>query len=225
MNPKALIFDLDGTLVDSLGGIAAALNAALAASGLPPVPPDRVRGMVGDGPRMLCLRALGQARQDEAMLDRVVEEFLKQYVAAPLRDTHLYPGVLEALERLAKRPLGICTNKGRRLAGLLLEGLGLAPYVTAFVAEDDLPWRKPDPRPLLVLAQRLGAAPAETLVVGDGLQDLRAARAAGMPFCAVLGGYTPPALLEAEAPDLAVDSVAELPDRLATDDLGGDNSL
>lgn len=214
MRPHALIFDLDGTLVDSLGGITAALNAALAAAGFPTVGPDRVRTIVGDGPRMLCLRALGPAGRDEAVVDRVLREFRERYAADPLRDTRLYPGVTAALARLAPRPVGVCTNKGRRLADLLMEGLGLAAYVAALVAEDDLPWRKPDPRPLLALAERLGPPPAATLVVGDGLQDLRAARAAGMPCCAVLGGYTDPASLRAETPDLSIESVAELPDRL-----------
>jgi len=214
MNPAAVIFDLDGTLVDSLGGITAALNAALAAGGFPAVAADRVRAMVGDGPRLLCRRALGPAGEDEATVDRVLAVFRERYAADPLRDTRLYPGVPQALARLAPRPLGVCTNKGRRLAVMVLQGLGLARSVTALVAEDDLPWRKPDPRPLRVLADRLGAPPAATLVVGDGLQDLRAARAAGMPCCAVLGGYTDAALLRAEAPDLAIESVAELPDRL-----------
>jgi phosphoglycolate phosphatase len=122
--------------------------------------------------------------------------------------------VPQVLRRLAPRPLGVCTNKGRRLATLVVEGLGLQPYLAGLVAEDDLPWRKPDPRPLLQLAERLGAPAAATLVVGDGLQDLQAARAAGMPCCAVLQGYTDPALLRAAAPDLLIETIAELPDRL-----------
>lgn len=214
MNPEAVIFDLDGTLVDSLGGITAALNAALAAGGFPAVTADRVRTIVGDGPRMLCRRALGPAGGDEALVDRVLVEFRERYAADPLRETRPYPGVPEVLARLAPRPLGVCTNKGRRLAGMLLDGLALGRYVAALVAEDDLPWRKPDPRPLLALAERLGVPPAATLVVGDGLQDLRAARAAGMSCCAVLGGYTAPSLLLAEGPDLAIEAVAELPDRV-----------
>jgi phosphoglycolate phosphatase len=214
VNPAAVIFDLDGTLVDSIGGIAAALNAALVAAGHPAVAPARVRAIVGDGPRLLCLRALGTAGEDEAVLKRVLRDFRERYTAAPLHETRPYPGVPEVLLRLAPRPLGVCTNKGRRLATLLLEGLGLQPRLSGLVAEDDLPWRKPDPRPLLALAERLGAPPAATLVVGDGLQDLQAARAAGMPCCAVLGGYTEPALLRAAAPDLLVETVAELPERL-----------
>ncbi|MBN1771024.1 MAG: HAD-IA family hydrolase [Deltaproteobacteria bacterium] len=214
MHVAAVIFDLDGTLVDSLGGITAALNAALAAAGFPPVDAARVRGIVGDGPRLLCRRALGEAGDDAAVLERVLGDFRERYTAAPLHDTRTYPGVPAMLARLAPRPLGVCTNKGRRLVELVVEGLGLRPYLADLVAEDDLPWRKPDPRPLRVLGGRLGAPPAATLVVGDGLQDLRAARAAGMPCCAVLGGYTDPALLRAEAPELLVETVAELPDRL-----------
>ncbi len=214
MNAEALIFDLDGTLVDSIGGITPALNEALAAAGHPPVTTAHVRTIVGDGPRLLCRRALGDAGNDEAVLERVLRAFREGYAAAPLRETRPYPGVPGLLARLAPRPLGVCTNKGRRLATLLLEGLGLQPYLAGLVAEDDLPWRKPDPRPLLALARRLGAAPAATLVVGDGLQDLQAARAAGMPCCAVLQGYTDPALLRAANPDLLLETIAELPDRL-----------
>ena len=212
MNVSAVIFDLDGTLVDSLGGIAAALNEALAEEGLPPVTRDRVRTMVGDGPRSLCLRAAALDPEESSRHDRLVDDFLARYAAAPVRDTAPYPGVLDVLDALAPRPLAVCTNKGRRVAELVLDALEIAPRIRVLVAEDDLPVRKPDPRPLLFAAERLGVPPQRVLVVGDGLQDLAAARAAGMPSCAVLQGYTRREVLLAADPDLVLETIALLPD-------------
>ena len=211
MKVAGLIFDLDGTLIDSIGGITAALNEALADGGFPAVDAAQVRGIVGDGPRNLCRRALGDTGRDDDVVARTLLRFQERYAAAPVRDTAPFPSVLEVLDRLAPRPLGVCTNKGRRIAGLVLDAFDITRRVKAFVAEDDLPWRKPDPRPLLRLAQQLGTTPAETLVVGDGRQDILAARAAGMPSCALLQGYTGRDLLLDARPDHVLDVIADLP--------------
>jgi phosphoglycolate phosphatase len=207
----ALIFDLDGTLVDSLGGITAALNEALAAEGLARVTRERVRAMVGDGPRNLCLRAAGLGGEEAARLERLVGDFQARYAAFPVRDTVPYPGVLEVLDGLAPRPLAVCTNKGRRVAQLVLDALGIASRIRTLVAEDDLPVRKPDPRPLLLAAERLGVPPQNVLVVGDGLQDLAAARAAGMRSCALLQGYTARDVLLGAGPELVLETIDLLP--------------
>ena len=211
MKAEGIIFDLDGTLVDSIGGITAALNEALADGGFPAVDAAHVRGIVGDGPRNLCRRALGDAGRNDDVVARTLVRFQERYAAAPVRDTLPFPGVPEVLARLAPRPLGVCTNKGRRVAGLVLDALGITRHVKAYVAEDDLPWRKPDPRPLLRLAEQLGTPPGATLVVGDGRQDVLAARAAGMPSCALFQGYTGrDALLDAR-PDHVLEVIADLP--------------
>ncbi|MBI5487524.1 MAG: phosphoglycolate phosphatase [Deltaproteobacteria bacterium] len=210
----AVIFDLDGTLVDSLGGITAALNEALVADGLSPVTPERVRTIVGDGPRSLCLRAAGFDDGDPRRVDRLVGDFLGRYAAEPVRGTVPYPGVHEVLEALTPRPFAVCTNKGRRVAELVLESFGILPRLRTLVAEDDLPVRKPDPRPLLLAAERLGVSPPRILVVGDGVQDVAAARAAGMRSCALLQGYTLRDALLAAGPDFVLERIDELPDAL-----------
>ncbi|MDI7268849.1 MAG: HAD-IA family hydrolase [Myxococcota bacterium] len=211
MRIRAVILDLDGTLVDTLGGITAALAEALADCGLRPVPAERVREIVGDGPRSLCLRAMGGNADDEAV-ERVLRRFRERYAASPLRGSSPYPGVPAVLDRLAPRPLGLCTNKGRRVAELVADAFGIAERVSAMLAEDDLPARKPDPRPILHLAASLGAAPAATLVVGDGPQDILAARNAGALSCAVLQGYGDHAALAAAGPTWTIPAIADLPD-------------
>jgi phosphoglycolate phosphatase len=207
---SAVIFDLDGTLVDSLGGITAALNEALACDGFAAVTRDDVRGIVGDGPRNLCRRA-ARLEEGDARVGGLVERFRAFYAAEPMRGTTPYPGVPGVLDALAPRPLAVCTNKGRRVAELVLGALGLAPRLRVLVADDDLPVRKPDPRPLLLAAERMGVAPSGVLVVGDGLQDVAAARAAGMRSCALLQGYAAREKLLEAGSDLVLERIADLP--------------
>jgi len=207
----AFIFDLDGTLVDSLGGITAALHEALVADGLSPVTPARVRTIVGDGPRSLCFRAAGLDDGDPGRVDRLVDDFLRRYAAEPVRGTTTYPGVHEVLDALSPRLFAVCTNKGRRVAELVLREFAILPRLRTLVAEDDLPVRKPDPRPLLLAAERLGVPPSRILVVGDGIQDVVAARAAGMRSCALLQGYTTRDVLLAAHPDLVLERIELLP--------------
>ncbi|MBI5502322.1 MAG: HAD-IA family hydrolase [Deltaproteobacteria bacterium] len=206
-----VIFDLDGTLVDSLGGITAALNEALADEGFGPVTAERVRGIVGDGPRSLCARAAALEAGDGPRIDRLVGRFRARYAAEPVRGTVPYPGVLGVLDALSPRRFAVCTNKGRRVAELVLGAFAILPRLRVLVAEDDLPVRKPDPRPLLVAAERLGVAAARVLVVGDGVQDIGAARGAGMRSCALLQGYTARDVLLAAGPDLVLERIGELP--------------
>lgn len=216
MTITAVIFDLDGTLVDSLGGITEALAEALADCGFPPVPAERVREIVGDGPFSLCRRAVGAGAADEETVARVLHRFRFRYAREPMRGTAAYPGVPAILDRLGGRPLGVCTNKGRVVTDLVLGALGITPKLAAVVAEDDLPYRKPDPRPIRLLAERLGSPPETTLVVGDGPQDAMAARNAGALSCAVLQGYATAEVLRAASPTWTIDRIADLPDLLAS---------
>jgi phosphoglycolate phosphatase len=203
---RAVVFDLDGTLIDSKADIVAAATFALAAHGAPPRTPDEIASFVGDGARELVARALGRSA-DWPEVTPVLETFLTYYAEHPATHARPMPGALATLDALASVPLALCTNKSRRVAGPLLDALDLTRRFRVIVAGDDLPRRKPDPLPLLHIAERLGV-PASTLVmVGDGVQDIQAGRAAGAFTVAVLGGFTSREALAAERPDRVVEGL------------------
>jgi phosphoglycolate phosphatase len=205
MVPKLVLFDLDGTLVDSAPDIAAALNAALVELGQPPHPLGVVTSYVGDGAAKLVERAIAPgAEVDE---DLLLERFKAQYAANVCVHSRAYPGIVEVLGalRAAGTPLGVFTNKPGELARALLHALALDVNFADIVGDGDGYPRKPAPDAALALCARHGIEPADTLVVGDGLPDLRLARAARCRVAAVTWGYTPRDRLAAEAPDWIVD--------------------
>ncbi|WP_305806488.1 phosphoglycolate phosphatase [Stenotrophomonas sp. YIM B06876] len=211
MSYAAVIFDLDGTLVDSAGDIAEAVNRTLQAYALPPVPEATVRGWIGDGVRALlrtALDAAGSARLPE----EVMPEFMRHYRDCLLRSPRLYPGVIETLTRLQARgtPMAICTNKPSALLPPLLEHLRIAGFFAHVVGGDSLPQRKPDAAPLLYLAQALQLAPGQCLMVGDSATDLGAADNAGMPIALVRYGYRRELDLEAAGAVAVVDDLRQL---------------
>jgi phosphoglycolate phosphatase len=177
---RPLVFDLDGTLVDSLPGIAAAANALLAGEGLQPLPKAQIGGFVGHGERVFLQRLMAAAGLPEAEFDRLLPRFIAVYVEAS-RDTPLYPHVAEMLEgfRTAGVPLGLCTNKPAAPLAAVLEAPGLKGMFGAVVAGDTLPLRKPDPAPLLHVFTELGG---RGVYVGDSPVDGETARRAGVPF-------------------------------------------
>ncbi|MBP2307098.1 phosphoglycolate phosphatase [Azospirillum melinis] len=181
---RAVAFDLDGTLVDSVADLMHASNALLAELGRPPVDLAAVRSFVGDGAPKLVERVLaatgGVPAPDEAA--RCVKRFLAIYEADPSAHSTLYPGVAETLGRLAEAGLrlGVCTNKPMAATLRLLDDLGIAGRFAAVVGGDSYPSRKPSPEPVLGLLERLGVAPAQTVFVGDNEHDVAAARAAGV---------------------------------------------
>jgi phosphoglycolate phosphatase len=193
LRPKAIVFDLDGTLVDSAPEIATALNTAMAGIGQPPFPLTEVQSFIGGGATVAVKRALaarGASVADDAF-DRMMASFYKVYADVSEAGNGLYPGVKETLSELRRRgvPLGVCTNKAEPIAAIALRALGIAPFFTAVIgARDDLP-RKPAPDMLLAALAKLGARPTEALVVGDSRSDVGAARAAGCPVIAVSYGY------------------------------------
>ena len=220
--PSAVLFDLDGTLLDTAGDIALALSRAFADHGHQGPPPAAVRQMIGKGAPVLVERAvaaqglgLAPARQ-AALLERFFHHYgqlqeLDECAAQP------YPGAREALVALhaAGLPLGVVTNKVHRFATGLLQRLDLAHYLRVVVGGDTCERRKPDPMPLLHACAQLGVAPASALMVGDSSNDVDAARAAGMPVVLVPYGYTEgqdPRLLPC---DHLVDSLADLPGLIA----------
>jgi phosphoglycolate phosphatase len=210
MTPKLVLFDLDGTLVDSAPDIAAALNAALAELGQPTYPLPTVKTYVGDGAAKLVERAAAPTPEvDQALL---LERFKAQYAANMCVETRPYPGVLETLDAFAARgtPLAVVTNKPGSLARALLEALRIDAYFAEIVGDGDGYPRKPSPEIALAVCARQGIAVGDTLLVGDGLPDVRLARAAHVPVAAVTWGYTTREALAAESPDWIVDAPADL---------------
>ena len=210
MSPKLVLFDLDGTLVDSAPDIAAALNAALAELGQPTHPLGEVTTYVGDGAAKLVERAVDPT--SEVDQQRLLERFKAQYAANVCVHTRVYPGVVETLEALRARgvPLAVVTNKPGDLARALLRALAIDGLFAAVVGDGDGYARKPAPDAALALCAKHEVAPAETLVVGDGLPDVRMGRAAGCRVAAVAWGYTSFEGLTLERPDWIVDGPAEL---------------
>lgn len=214
-SPELVLFDLDGTLVDSVPDIAAAVDTAMLALGFPAPGEAHVRAWVGNGARVLMARALADVGAPE-LIDDAHERFLDAYGETGHRRSRLYPGVAEMLLVLKTRAiaLAICTNKPSRFVGPLLNALGIAEYFSAVLGGDELLEKKPHPAPLLHLAQRFGVSAERCLMVGDSSNDVLAARAAGMPVVAVSYGYNHGEAIAASAPDRILDSLAELPDLL-----------
>lgn len=210
-----VVFDLDGTLIDSARDIARALNRALIERGRPAVTEDQVRAMVGDGSTMLlryAFRATG-GEPAEAELTATLARFLDIYFEESAAPACLYPNVAETLTSLAERgvALGLCTNKPERITRRVLAALGMDGLFGAVAGGDTLPVRKPDARHLAWVVERLGGIRAA--MVGDNANDVAAARAAGLPVVAVSYGYPRMPVAELGA-DAVIDDFAALPDAL-----------
>lgn len=215
---KLLVFDLDGTLADTRLDLAASVNAALGAVGLAPLPVQAIVGFVGDGARNLLTRSLaaaGVAQAGPADLDRALSDFLAHYQRHCLVATTAYPGLGEALERLSAYRMAVLTNKPAAPARAVLEGLGLAPRFAHVFGGDNPYGQKPEPAALRKLMELEGARPEETVMIGDGVQDLRAARRAGTRFLGYLNGMAPRAALLAEGPEATFAGMADLPRAVA----------
>ena len=210
---SAVVFDLDGTLVESRHDIVAAVEFALSAHGVRPLGADVIAGFVGDGARLLVARALGRDGNDPEV-EPVLATFLDYYAAHPVERTELMPFAVEALDALASLPLAVCTNKPRHIADLVLEGLGLSRRFATVVGGGDTAKHKPDPEPLRVIAERLGVPAENVAMVGDGVQDIVCGRSAGAYTVAVLGGFAGEAVLRSSDPDLVIPSLDALPTAL-----------
>ncbi len=210
--PAAIIFDLDGTLVDSGQDVARAANAARRELGRDPLPEAVAIGYVGDGVEILVRRALAHgtsASPAHVAADDVaagLAAFRVFYTAHALDHTHCYPGIEAMLDACRGRPLFVATNKPREFTRQILDALELAGRFARVVAGDDVPARKPDPVHLAACLAGYDVPPARVAVVGDGVTDVRAARAFGAVAVAVTYGLTPRERLLAATPDLVAES-------------------
>jgi phosphoglycolate phosphatase len=214
LRPAALVFDLDGTLIDSRRDITTAINRMRAEMGRPPLSLEQVVTMVGEGAKLLVFRALG-GDVPEQVLERALATYLEHYRQVCLDTTHPYPGVEALLQAVAGRyPLALLSNKGEALSRRILDGLNLSRYFREILGGDSLPTRKPDPGGLLHLARRLEVPPERLLMVGDTWVDAVTARDAGCPFAFVEWGFPRTPTPEELQPDLRTADPAELAARL-----------
>jgi phosphoglycolate phosphatase len=197
---ELIIFDLDGTLIDSVGDIADALNRVLGTSH----GDAQVARFIGSGVRELLRRAGAQGD-----LDQLAERYREAYTARPLARTSAYLGVKETLARLPADK-AVATNKPGALARMIVERLGLQAELPVVLGEDDVGARKPDPLIVDVLRGRFGAARARTLYVGDSRVDAQTAQAARVDLCLVTYGYEDPVLVRATEAKFHIDRFGEL---------------
>lgn len=216
--PGCVMFDLDGTLVDSALDLTAAVDNMLQALGRAPAGEARVRQWVGNGAPVLVRRALtGELDPtDEAigaeLFQVAFDLFLAAYSQSNGRYSRLYPGVESLLTHLRQAgvPMAVVTNKPIAFTTPLLKALQIDHYFDQVLGGDSLPVKKPDPLPLLTVLEGFGCAPARGLMLGDSRNDVDAARAAGCPVICVSYGYNHGEPVQRCAPDRVVDSLAEL---------------
>jgi phosphoglycolate phosphatase len=207
---RLIVFDLDGTLVDSSRDLATAVNGTLERlrPGTPALPLDVVRSYIGEGAGRLVSQSLARA-QVQVAPETALAVFLEIYAGCLLETTRPYPGVPAALQALSSSTLAVLTNKPGGFSRTILQGLGLLEPFAAVVGGDEMPARKPDPAALLLLTERFQASAAETLFVGDSAVDVATARAAGVRVVGVSYGLDPEGL-KAARPDLLLDDLAQL---------------
>lgn len=215
---RTVTLDLDGTLLDTIGDLAAAANGMLAELGRPTASVADIQSYVGKGIADLVRRCLErQTPPDDALIAEALAVFKRHYQVSNGQTARLYPGVLEGLEKLKALglPMAVVTNKTAAFTEPLLLSTGLAPYFAFAVSGDTLAERKPHPLPLLHAVARLGVAPAANLHVGDSVHDAHCARAAGCPVVLVPYGYGGAEGVRGLDCDVIFGSLEELADALS----------
>ncbi|MFN7995591.1 MAG: HAD-IA family hydrolase [Bryobacteraceae bacterium] len=207
-----LIFDLDGTLIDSKLDLAHAVNATRRHMGMEPLEHERVYTYVGNGAPVLIRRVLGE-QATEADVERALSYFLDYYRDHMLDYTVLYPGVREALDRFLERgvQMAVLTNKPVRISRMIVEGLGVGAHFRQVYGGNSFDFKKPHPIGVETLMKECGVTPDRTMMVGDSAVDIQTARNASVRSCGVTYGFQPETLQQ-EPPDLLVDRMEELAD-------------
>ena len=212
--PPIVVFDLDGTLAETAPDIMRVLNVILVREGLPALPLERARELVGAGARALISRGFTVSGRplDEETLERLFEDFLLIYAEDVASDSHLFDGVLEALETLAAEGylLAVCTNKPILHTRLILDHFKIAQRFAAVAGRDSFPFHKPDPRHLTLTIEAAGGDPARAVMIGDSRTDIATAKAAGIPTICVPFGYTD-VPIETLEPNLVIQHFDALP--------------
>lgn len=221
LQPKMILIDLDGTLVDSVPDLTYCVDAMMARLGRPARGEAAVRNWVGNGVERLVRRALlGRldGEPDETDYQRAYPIFLELYAENTFNRSRLYPGVREGLEFMqgAGYPLGCVTNKAARFTEPLLQHLGIYDFFGIVISGDTLPRKKPDPLPLIHAAGHFGVKPEESLMIGDSVSDVNAARAAGFRVICTSYGYNHGVDIRESNPDAVIDSFVELRELLAS---------
>jgi phosphoglycolate phosphatase len=217
-DPAALLFDLDGTLLDSAPDLATAVDRMLVALGYASVGDKWVRRWVGNGAQVLVRRALAHAQQvleadiDELQLAEALQLFMACYQACCCQLSRLYDGVIEALQHWQRCGIAMAcvTNKPGRFTQRLLVHYGLSGFMPVAVSGDSLPLKKPAPEPLLHACELMSVSPSSVVMVGDSVNDVLAARAAGMPVVCVDYGYNHGEPIATAGPDSVISSLIEL---------------
>ena len=217
-SPPLVVFDLDGTLAETAGDLIATLNTILAQEDVPPVAVDQARVLLGSGARALIERGYASAGRsiEKPALERRFREFLAHYEAHICEHSHLYPGVIAALDRLqgAGYALAVCTNKIEAPSVKLLRALGVEGRFAAICGQDTFAMCKPDPRALLLTIDRAGGAAERSVMVGDSVTDIATAKAAAIPVVAVDFGYTDKPVVEL-GPDRVISHFDQLFDAVS----------
>jgi phosphoglycolate phosphatase len=211
-----IIFDLDGTLIDTAPDLIATLNVILGREGLPGMPENEARTLIGQGAKRMLERGLARAGQTGGDLDRLFADFIAYYADHIADRSRPYPGMEAALDTLAGRgcTFAVCTNKLEKLAVRLLVSLGLAGRFVTICGQDTFSVQKPHPEALLGTLRRAGGSLDRAVMVGDSLTDIATAKAALMPVVAVDFGYTDVPVMEL-GPDRIISHYDHLPDAVA----------
>lgn len=219
MTPRAMsnpiiVFDLDGTLIDTAPDLIATLNLVLTLEKIPPVPFDKARAMIGGGVRPLIEEALVEQQRHlgEAGVDALFEQYVRHYQEHIADHSRPYPGCEDVLEVLRSQgfTLAVCTNKYESLSMRLLDALDMKAHFAAICGQDTFPMKKPDPEMLVRTIEQAGGDLRRAVMVGDSDTDVRTARAAGIPIIGVDFGYTDIPMVEL-SPDRLISHFEQLP--------------